>query len=83
MKAVVLDSDPTQLALRWTEWPDPVTTPGWITVKVRAAALNRNDSMDVADRSSRSAPSVIGSDGRAPLPKSVLASTVSKSGSAW
>jgi NADPH:quinone reductase-like Zn-dependent oxidoreductase len=45
------------------EWPDPVTAPGWITVKVRAAGLNRNDSMNVAGRESRSAPSVIGADG--------------------
>lgn len=63
MKAVVLDSDPSEVALQWNEWPDPVTAPGWITVKVRAAGLNRNDSMNVAGRESRSARSVIGADG--------------------
>lgn len=63
MKAVVLGSDPSESALQWIEWPDPVTAPGWITVKIRAAGLNRNDSMNVAGRESRSAPSVIGADG--------------------
>ena len=60
MKAVVLDSDPSEVDLQWNEWPDPDTAPGWITVKVRAAGLNRNDSMNVAGRESRSARSVIG-----------------------
>jgi zinc-binding alcohol dehydrogenase/oxidoreductase len=63
VKAVVLSSDAAEPALQWTEWPDPVTARGWITVKVLAAGLNRNDSMSVAGRVSRSARSVIGADG--------------------
>lgn len=45
------------------EWPDPVAAPGWITVRVEAAGLNRNDWMNVAGRTSRLAPGVIGADG--------------------
>jgi zinc-binding alcohol dehydrogenase/oxidoreductase len=63
VKAVVLGSELFEPALEWTDWPDPVTAPGWVTVKVVAAGLNRNDAMSLAERVSRSARSVIGSDG--------------------
>jgi zinc-binding alcohol dehydrogenase/oxidoreductase len=63
VKAVVLSSDAADPALQGAEWPDPVTAPGWITVNVLAAGLNRNDAMSVAGRESRPARSVIGADG--------------------
>ena len=63
MKAVVVGSEATDPVLVWSDWPDPVTAPGWVTVRVLAAGLNRNDAMNVAGRLSREAPSVIGADG--------------------
>lgn len=63
MKAVVLASDPTESALEWTDWPDPVSGPGWVTVKVLAAGLNRNDAMNVDGRKLRPGRSVVGADG--------------------
>ncbi len=63
MKAVVLASGSTESALEWTDWPDPVSGPGWVTVKVLAAALNRNDAMNVDERELRPGRTVIGADG--------------------
>lgn len=63
MKALVLNVGGSERQLEWTDWPDPVTQPDWVTVRVSAAGLNRNDSMTIASRTSRSAASVIGSDG--------------------
>lgn len=63
MKAVVVGSEATDPVLVWSDWPDPVTAPGWVTVRVLAAGLNRNDAMNVAGRLSREAPSIIGADG--------------------
>lgn len=63
MKAVVLNPDRSSRPLEWTDWLDPLATPGWVTVDVVAAGLNRNDSMNIAERASRASKSVIGSDG--------------------
>jgi len=63
LNALVLSSDSSEPAFQWMEWPGPITAPGWVTVKVQAAGLNRNDSMNVAGRASRSGPGVIGADG--------------------
>jgi zinc-binding alcohol dehydrogenase/oxidoreductase len=63
LKAVVLASDLTESALEWTDWPDPVSGPGWVTVKDLAAGLNRNDAMNVDGRELRPGRSVIGADG--------------------
>jgi NADPH2:quinone reductase len=63
VKAVVLGSEPLEPALESADWSNPVAAPDWVTVKVAAAGLNRNDAMSLAGRMSRSARSVIGSDG--------------------
>ena len=63
VKAVILGSELFEPALEWTDWRDPVAAPGWVTVKVAAAGLNRNDTMNVAGRVSRPARSIIGADG--------------------
>jgi NADPH:quinone reductase-like Zn-dependent oxidoreductase len=63
VKALVLNVGGSESPLKWTDWPDPVTQPGWVTVRVLAAGLNRNDSMNIGSRTSRSAASVIGADG--------------------
>ncbi len=63
MKALVLNVGGAEPALEWTDWPDPVTQRDWVTLRVTAAGLNRNDSMNIASRTSRSAASVIGADG--------------------
>ena len=63
MKAIVVSQDPIQPPLSWLDWPDPIVRPGWVVVELVAAALNRHDAMNVADRTTRKSPSVIGSDG--------------------
>ena len=60
---MVLGSEAADPVLVWSDWPDPVTAPGWVTVRVLAAGLNRNDALNVAGRLSREAPSIIGADG--------------------
>lgn len=63
LKAVVVGSEAADPDLVWSDWPDPVTAPGWVTVRVLAAGLNRNDAMNVTGRLFREAPSIIGADG--------------------
>jgi zinc-binding alcohol dehydrogenase/oxidoreductase len=60
---VVLGSEAADPVSVWSDWPDPMTAPGWVTVRVLAAGLNRNDALNVAGRLSREAPSIIGADG--------------------
>lgn len=63
MKAIVVSQDPIQPPVSWLDWPDPIVRPGWVVVELVAAALNRHDTMNVAARTTRNSPSVIGSDG--------------------
>jgi len=63
LKAIVVSHDPSEPPTSWLDWPDPVARPGWVIVEIFAAALNRNDAMSVAERTTRDARGVIGSDG--------------------
>ena len=63
MKAIVVSHAPSEPPVRWMDWPDPVARPGWVIVEIFAASLNRNDAMSVAERTTRDARAVIGSDG--------------------
>ena len=53
LKALVLNVGGSEPDLEWTDWPDPVTQPDWVTVRVSAAGLNRNDSVTLDDPSLR------------------------------
>lgn len=63
MLAAVIDPRPSRPPVTAARWPDPEPRPGWVLVRVEAAALNRLDEMTVAERSDLEDPAVIGSDG--------------------
>jgi putative PIG3 family NAD(P)H quinone oxidoreductase len=43
MKAILVDEQSPERALRWAEVPDPVPGPGEVLVEIRATAVNRAD----------------------------------------
>lgn len=52
----------TELHTTVQDWPDPVAAEGWVVVRVVRAALNRLDTMNLADRAGFPQPAVLGSD---------------------
>ena len=63
MHAAVLERFGDARALSWGEAPDPVARPGWVTVELRAAALNWHDVLVRQGRYDSPLPHVIGADG--------------------
>lgn len=63
MHAVVMQEYGTSAVLRPGEFPDPVTRPGWVTVALRASALNWHDVLVRQGRYGSPLPHVIGADG--------------------
>ena len=63
MLAVVASPNLSEPPLRLTHVPEPAVKKGWVTVRLRAAALNRLDRMMLDDRPSLGRPSILGSDG--------------------
>jgi len=50
MKAILVDADSPDHALRWGEVPDPVPGPGEVLVEIRATAVNRADLLQRAGK---------------------------------
>ncbi len=63
MQAVVLHQFGAAGNLRPDHFPDPVAEPGWVVVRLRAAALNWHDVLVRQGRYASPLPHVIGSDG--------------------
>jgi NADPH:quinone reductase-like Zn-dependent oxidoreductase len=63
MHAVVMHEFGTAAVLRPGEFPDPTPRPGWVTVALRASALNWHDVLVRQGRYSSPLPHVIGADG--------------------
>lgn len=62
MKALIVDPSRGAEPFRYGDWPDPVVKPGWAKVRVRAAALNRNDLLLADERHEWDGPHVLGAD---------------------
>ena len=63
MHAVVMHEFGTAAVLRPGEFPDPPPRPGWVTVALRASALNWHDVLVRQGRYGSPLPHVIGADG--------------------
>ena len=63
MHAVIVHEFGAADVLRPGEFPDPVSRPGWITVELRASALNWHDVLVRQGRYASPLPHVIGADG--------------------
>ncbi|MCQ4079165.1 zinc-binding dehydrogenase [Streptomyces sp. RB6PN25] len=63
MQAVVLREFGSARNLLYEEHPDPVTRPGWTTVRLRASGLNWHDVLVRQGRYRSPLPHVIGADG--------------------
>ena len=63
MHAVIMEEFGTAGVLRPGEFPDPITRPGWATVKLHASALNWHDVLVRQGRYRSPLPHVIGADG--------------------
>ncbi|MFC0453746.1 quinone oxidoreductase family protein [Rhodococcus jostii] len=63
MDAVVLREFGEPDVLRLESAPDPVATPGWVTVRLKAAALNWHDVLVRQGKYSSPLPHVLGADG--------------------
>lgn len=63
MHAVIMREFGTAAVLRPGEFPDPTARPGWVTVALRASALNWHDVLVRQGRYGSSLPHIIGADG--------------------
>ena len=63
MHAVILREFGAPAVLQPGEFPDPVERPGWVTVELKAAALNWHDILVRQGRYNSPLPHVIGADG--------------------
>ena len=63
MHAVVIDEFGAAAVLQPGEFPDPADKPGWVTVELKAAALNWHDILVRQGRYNSPLPHVIGADG--------------------
>src|ERR1700687_3174816 len=63
MHAVIMCEFGTAAVLRPGEFPDPAARPGWVTVALRAAALNWHDVLVRQGRYQSPLPHVPGADG--------------------
>ncbi len=63
MQAVVMHEFGTAAVLRPGEFPDPAARPGWVTVALRASALNWHDVLVRQGRYRSPLPHIIGADG--------------------
>ena len=63
MHAVIMGEFGTAAVLRPGEFPDPTARPGWVTVALRASALNWHDVLVRQGRYGSSLPHIIGADG--------------------
>src|SRR6516225_4321380 len=63
MQAVMLDEYGGPEALRPGSADDPVAEPGWVTVRLRAAALNWHDVLVRQGTYSSPLPHILGADG--------------------
>jgi zinc-binding alcohol dehydrogenase/oxidoreductase len=63
MNAAVLRGFGDAGALEVTEWPDPKPRPGWVTVELRAAALNWHDVIVRRGDHPAQLPQILGADG--------------------
>ncbi|MEB3030080.1 quinone oxidoreductase family protein [[Mycobacterium] nativiensis] len=63
MHAVVMQEYGASAVLRPGEFPDPATRPGWVTVALRASALNWHDVLVRQGRYGSPLPHIIGADG--------------------
>ena len=63
MKAAVVNGPLASRPVEVRELPEPKPRPHWVTVRLRHAALNRLDAMQLATRSDDDAGAVFGSDG--------------------
>ncbi|AJE87299.1 NADPH:quinone reductase [Streptomyces albus] len=63
MRAVVLSAFGSAQNLRFEEYPDPVSEPGWTVVHLRAAALNWHDVLVRQGKYGSPLPHVLGADG--------------------
>ena len=63
MHAVIMQEFGTAAVLRPGEFPDPRGRPGWVTVALRASALNWHDVLVRQGRYSSPLPHIIGADG--------------------
>ncbi|PND53448.1 MULTISPECIES: zinc-binding dehydrogenase [Rhodococcus] len=63
MYAVVMQEFGGPDVLKWQSIPDPTTAPGWVTVELKAAALNWHDVLVRQGRYSSPLPHILGADG--------------------
>ncbi|KQH81354.1 oxidoreductase [Mycobacterium gordonae] len=63
MRAVVMQEFGSAEVLRPGEFPDPAARPGWVTVALRASALNWHDVLVRQGRYRSPLPHIIGADG--------------------
>lgn len=63
MHAVVMQEFGSSAVLRPDEFPDPPARPGWVTVALRASALNWHDVLVRQGRYGSALPHIIGADG--------------------
>ena len=63
MHAVIMHEFGTAGVLRPGEFPDPIARPGWVTVALRASALNWHDVLVRQGRYGSPLPHIIGADG--------------------
>ena len=63
MHAVIMHEFGTAAVLRPGEFPDPTARPGWVTVALRASALNWHDVLVRQGRYGSPLPHIIGADG--------------------
>ena len=63
MHAVIMQEFGTAAVLRPGEFPDPAARPGWVTVALRASALNWHDVLVRQGRYKSPLPHIIGADG--------------------
>ena len=63
MHAVIMEEFGTAGVLRPGEFPDPITRPGWATVKLHASALNWHDVLVRQGRYRSPLPHIVGADG--------------------
>ena len=63
MHAVIMNEFGTAAVLRPGEFPDPPARPGWVTVALRASALNWHDVLVRQGRYRSPLPHIIGADG--------------------
>jgi zinc-binding alcohol dehydrogenase/oxidoreductase len=63
LQAVIMREFGAAEVLRPAEFPDPATRPGWVTVALRASALNWHDVLVRQGRYGSPLPHIIGADG--------------------